>query len=272
LVANEHQSESFLIGAGRGELIGDTNPFQETSIMVDLIALRAANAHRWAHAKLTRGPEFSPVAQHLCSPAAKQRYLAVSVRTGVPWFVIAVIHQRECAQSWAGSIAQGDSWNKSRFMCRQAADRSNPGKTRPSTPSSTARLTPRNKDWSIGGILTLLEQYNGLGYASRGRASPYIWSGTDQYVAGKYVANHVFDASAVDHQLGCAGLILVMAAIDATVQAGTPAPSNVVPFVRTTAQPVIAPHPDSVPPKPSIANPAPGSIGAWLSHFFNKAA
>jgi hypothetical protein len=27
--------------------------------MVDLVALRAANANRWAHAKLTLGPEFS---------------------------------------------------------------------------------------------------------------------------------------------------------------------------------------------------------------------
>jgi len=63
----------------------------------------------------------------------------------------------------------------------------------------------RNKDWSIGGILTLLEQYNGLGYASRGCASPYIWSGTDQYVAGKYVADHVFDPSTVDRQIGAAG-------------------------------------------------------------------
>src|SRR5262249_53479695 len=80
--------------------------------MVDLVALRAANANRWAHAKLTRGPEFAPVAQRLLAALAKQRYLAVSARTGVPWFVIAVIHQRECAQSWADSIAQGDPWNK----------------------------------------------------------------------------------------------------------------------------------------------------------------
>jgi hypothetical protein len=29
--------------------------------------------------------------------AAKQRYLAVSARTGVPWFVIAVIHERKCS-------------------------------------------------------------------------------------------------------------------------------------------------------------------------------
>ena len=51
----------------------------------------------------------------------------------------------------------------------------------------------RNKDWSIGGTLTKLEQYNGLGYAARGRPSPYIWSGTDQYKSGKYVRDGVYD-------------------------------------------------------------------------------
>ncbi len=134
-----------------------------------------------------------------------------------------------------------------------------------------APYAARNKDWSIGGILTLLEQYNGLGYASKGLPSPYVWSGTDAYVAGKYVADHVFDPKAVDKQLGCAGLILAMAAIDASVQAGHAA-SNVVPFIRKTAQPVVAPHPDSVAPKPSITNPAPGSLGAWIAHLIKKAA
>ena len=51
----------------------------------------------------------------------------------------------------------------------------------------------RNKDWSIGRTLTVLEQYNGLGYAARGRPSPYIWSGTDQYRSGKYVRDGVYD-------------------------------------------------------------------------------
>jgi hypothetical protein len=79
------------------------------------------------------------------------------------------------------------------------------------------RLQLANKDWSIGGTLTMLEQYNGLGYASRGRPSPYIWSGTDQYVSGKYVRDGVYDPSAVDQQLGCAGLLMAMMALDPTI-------------------------------------------------------
>jgi lysozyme family protein len=240
--------------------------------MVDLVALRAANADRWAHAKLTRGPEFTPVAQRLVAAAAKARYLPVSARTGVPWFVIAVIHQRECAQSWAGSLAQGDPWD--RKSTHVPVGRGPFKSWEDAAVDALVNCGPyaaRNKDWSIGGILTLLEQYNGHGYASRGLPSPYIWSGTDVYLGGKYVADHVFDPRVIDKQLGCAGLIMAMAALDASVKAGAPA-SNVVPIVRKTAQPVIAPHPDSVAPKPSITNPAPGSLGAWITHLFHKAA
>jgi lysozyme family protein len=78
--------------------------------MTDLVALRAANAKRWTNAKLTRN--FSSVASHLVAPNAKGRYQSVEAKTGVPWFVIAVIHERESSQDWTGSLAQGDPWNK----------------------------------------------------------------------------------------------------------------------------------------------------------------
>jgi lysozyme family protein len=71
--------------------------------MTDLAALKAANAKRWANARLTR--DFASVAKHLVSPLAKPRYQAVAAKTGVPWFVIAVIHERECSQDWTGSLA-----------------------------------------------------------------------------------------------------------------------------------------------------------------------
>jgi lysozyme family protein len=147
--------------------------------MTDLVALRAANANRWAHAKLARTPEFSPVAQRLFAPAAKQRYLAVSSHTGV----IAVIHERGCSQSWARSVAQGDFYDSKSTHVPAGLG---PFKSREDAAVDAlvncAPYAARNKDWPIGGILTLLEQYNGLGYASKGLPSPYVWSGTDVYV------------------------------------------------------------------------------------------
>ena len=72
-------------------------------------------------------------------------------------------------------------------------------------------------DWSIGGALTLLEQYNGLGYASMGIPSPYVWASTDQYHAGKYIADGHFDPHAIDHQVGCAALLARMSLIDMSI-------------------------------------------------------
>ena len=79
--------------------------------MVDTNALTQVNAKRWANAKITRSG-FASVAKHLTDPTAKARYQVVSAKTGVPWAFIAVAHERECSQNWAGSLAQGDPWNR----------------------------------------------------------------------------------------------------------------------------------------------------------------
>jgi lysozyme family protein len=173
--------------------------------MTDLNALKTANAARWANAKLTRN--FASVASHLVALNAKQRYQTVEAKTGVPWFVIAAIHERESSQDWTGSLAQGDPWN--RVSTHVPAGRGPFNCWEEAAIDALVNCAPfvaRNKDWSIGGLLTMLEQYNGLGYASRGLSSPYIWSGTDQYKSGKYVRDGVYDPNAVDIHLGCAGL------------------------------------------------------------------
>ena len=72
-------------------------------------------------------------------------------------------------------------------------------------------------DWSIGGALTLLEQYNGLGYANRGMPSPYIWASTNQYSHGKYTSDGHFDPHAVDRQIGCAALLRRMTILDPSI-------------------------------------------------------
>lgn len=197
---------------------------------VDLGRLKDANIRRWNAAKLTRGPEFLPVARRLV--AAKARYLAVSAKTGIPWPFIAVTHQRESSQNWSRSLAQGDPWD--RISTRVPAGRGPFRSWEEAAYDALVNCHPhaaRNKDWSIGGLLTKLEEYNGLGYAggpssSKGpnagkkfppQASPYIWSGTDQYKSGKYVADHDFRPEAVDKQLGCAGLIMAMMSLDPSI-------------------------------------------------------
>jgi len=65
-------------------------------------------------------------------------------------------------------------------------------------------------DWSIGNILYLFEEFNGLGYRKYHKSvpTPYVWSFTSVYTKGKYVADGKWDANAVSQQPGCAAYYL----------------------------------------------------------------
>ena len=182
--------------------------------MPDTAALKAANERRWASVKLTR--DFTSIAKRLV--AAKPRYQAVEKRTGVPWPFIAVTHQREASQNWKTQLGQGDPLD--RVSTHVPKGRGPFSTWEDGAYDALVNCPPyaaRNKDWSIGGTLAMLERYNGLGYASRGVPSPYLWSGTDKYSAGKYVADGVYDPNHVDRQPGCANLLKAMMALDPTI-------------------------------------------------------
>ena len=181
--------------------------------MVDLTALTAQNATRWTTAKINPPlvTKFAAVATRLCNLQLRTSYNAVSKLTNVPWWVIAVIHERECSQSWECNIAQGDPWT--RISTHDPAGRGPFSSWQNAAVDALTNCPPHAakwSDWSPGGTLTLLEQYNGLGYAMRDVPSPYIWAGTDQYVSGKFTRDHFYDPHFVDPQLGCAGLLLAM--------------------------------------------------------------
>jgi lysozyme family protein len=236
--------------------------------MADIAALIAANQRRFAVARLltAKGGAFRATARRLV--AERDRYQRVARMTGVPWYVIAVIHEREASQRWDASIAQGDPWNHvSTHVPRGRGPFASWEEAAVDALVNCAPYAARNKDWSVGGTLTKLEEYNGLGYASRGRPSPYVWSGTDQYVSGKYIRDGVYDPDTVDSQLGCAGLLLAMMWLDPTITLTgmtiSPATTPTVPVTPTSLKP--SSRDVAKPLPPSITNPAKGSIGAAIA-------
>src|SRR5437762_3258732 len=129
--------------------------------MVDVIALRTANTVRWASAKVTRN--FSAIVDDLVE--AKSRYQAVEAKTGVPWFVIAVIHERESSQNWSRSLAEGDPI--SRVSTHVPAGRGPFASWEAAAIDALVNCGPylARKKWrDAGEILTNLELYNGVGY------------------------------------------------------------------------------------------------------------
>ncbi len=190
--------------------------------MVDLIPLRTANLGRWNRMVLKHDFElaFEHVARKLLE--AKSRYRSVTARTRVPWAIIAVIHERESSQSWRANLAQGDPWDKPSIHVPRS--RGPFGSWEDAAIDALVNCPPftaKNTNWSIGGSLTMLEEYNGLGYQLiHHMASPYLWAGTNQYIKGKYIADGHFDPDAGDHQLGCAGLLRAMVKLDETIDDG----------------------------------------------------
>lgn len=178
--------------------------------------LKAKNKERWdnMHISAAKGPLFKAVADRLIFQ--KPRYQAVSKALAdkgytIPWEFIAVAHQREASGDFTKYLGNGQALNKKTTIVPKGRG--------PFTSweegaidalLNAAPYAAKNKDWSIGGTLTKLEEYNGLGYASKGLPSPYVWAGTDQYKSGKYVRDGVYDPNHVDTQLGCAGLLKFM--------------------------------------------------------------
>jgi len=210
--------------------------------MTDINALKQANAKRWADAKLTR--KLGLAAKSLI--ASKPRYQTVEAKTGVPWWVIAVIHEREASQNWNTQLGQGDPLNKVSVHVPKGRG---PFKTwEDGAVDALVNCSPyaaKWKDWSVGGALTLLEMYNGLGYANRGKPSPYIWAGTNQYTSGKYIRDRVYAPNTVDSQPGCAGLLMTMMAIDPSIKFADSAQTPIPPEI--TLPPIGSTRPDLAP-------------------------
>src|ERR1700733_9459741 len=135
--------------------------------------------------------------------ANKARFLRVTNLTHVPWDVIAVIKEREAGvdPNFKGFLGNGQmiigTGQKSTLV---PADRGPFSTWEGGAYDALVNCPPfarRWKDWSIGGKLTLLMEYNGEGYWEMGVSDPYIWAFTDQYVKGKYGRDGHYDPNLV---------------------------------------------------------------------------
>jgi lysozyme family protein len=64
-----------------------------------------------------------------------------------------------------------------------------------------------NPDWSLPRLMYSWEGYNGWGTRSRGINTPYLWSYSNHYTKGKYVADGQWDPDAVSKQCGAAVIL-----------------------------------------------------------------
>jgi lysozyme family protein len=191
------------------------------------------------------------------------RYEAVGGPLGIPWYVVAVIHNMEASQKFTGHLHNGDPLSARTVHVPKGQPQSG---SPPFTweVSATDALTSHGlamwNDWTIPGTLYCIEGYNGWGYRAYHPAvkSPYLWGGSNHYTSGKYVADGTWSDTAVTAQIGAATLLRRMAERhDIAIQSHIPDADLASAFATQSALFTYS---------PKVVTPG----GASLQHYLNQ--
>lgn len=182
-------------------------------------ATAAGYRNLWSRAEIdaARRDDAAVLAERIGK--VKSRYGAVQAATGVPWPVIAALHVRESDLSFAGHLHNGDSLCARTKRVPKGRPKVAHGPPYGWEESAIDALTmpahrlDRVGNWSVERILYECERYNGWGYLGKIN-SPYLWSWTNLYHAGKYVRDHVYSPTATDAQPGCVAVFKSLIASD----------------------------------------------------------
>jgi lysozyme family protein len=182
-----------------------------------------------------RQPEINAAVQKMI--AHKARYQGVASSAGVPWTVIAVNHELECAQSFDKHLHNGDPLSAKTVHDPKGRPPGNPPWTWEQSAADALTEYARWKDWSLAGTLFMLERYNGVGYRLYHPSvlSPYLWSYSTHYVAGKYASDGVWSPTLVSKQTGAAVLLRRLAELGESGFADQPAAAAAAPLVVSYA-------------------------------------
>lgn len=138
------------------------------------------------------------------------RYKEVEAATNVPWYVVALIHEMEADCDFTKHLHNGDPLTQRTVH----VPKGRPTTGKPPFPWVVSAIDAVKgyqwTDWSVPGVLYLLESFNGFGYTYRGINSPYLWSKTNHYTRGLYVADGKYDPNAQSSQIGGAILFKYM--------------------------------------------------------------
>jgi lysozyme family protein len=161
---------------------------------------------------------------------ARGRYDRVAAEAGVPWHVIAAIHCLETSIDFTRHLHNGDplTARTTHVPSGRPASGEPPFTWEVSAADALAlKKLSADTDWSLAGTLFQLERYNGFGYRLRHPdvLSPYLWSFSHHYKAGKFVSDGKFSATAVSRQCGAAVLLRRLAERGVVTFADQPAPS-----------------------------------------------
>jgi len=152
----------------------------------------------------------------------REKYEAVGL---IPWELTGTIHEMECSGSFNQHLHNGDPLKRQGVPAKTVNVPAGRGpfpnwsasaadaigmKIKPLAAETLAAI----KACYIPSWLWFLERYNGTGYRGKGINTPYLWSFTNHYERGKYVADGKYDPSYVSGQAGAAAILKVLREIE----------------------------------------------------------
>lgn len=182
--------------------------------MPPLEQLRSEYEQLFASAEIR--PERSSAVRDYASRIVQNRarYEEVAKETGVPWFVVGLIHGMEASFNFNAHLHNGDSLKARTVRVPTGRPKiwNPPNDWQSSAIDALAyyRLD-KERTWWLPETLYRLENLSGW----RTRLlhninTPYLWSFTNHYTKGKFVADNVWDPNAVSKQPGAAAILKVL--------------------------------------------------------------
>jgi len=150
--------------------------------------------------------------------AHKDRYLKIQEATGVPWYLVGLIHLREADGDFSAYLGNGDPLS---HPTRHVPKNRGPFPSFEAGAIDALKLDKLSDvhDWRLEKMLYYSELFNGTGYDMRGLPAPYVWGGTNIQRPGKYVKDGPggWRANVWDTQPGVAPVLQIISKLDPSV-------------------------------------------------------
>lgn len=142
----------------------------------------------------------------------RARYEFMQAETGVPWYMVGVMHLLEGSCNFGTHLHNGDTLKaRTTHVPAGRPKTGNPPFTwEESAEDALAYDSIKPPLETIGQQFAALERFNGMGYRKKGVWTPYLWSGSEHYARGKYVSDGKYDPLAVSDQVGAACVYRVL--------------------------------------------------------------
>jgi lysozyme family protein len=162
-----------------------------------------------------REAELESRARIIIARAADENWQLVTAATGMPKIWGMASFERESGSDYARSPAQGDPW---RHVSTHVPKGLGPYKSWAAAAIAAYRIDHLDHvgaaNWTWARACYEGELFNGFGYRAHGIHTPYLWSWSNIYTRGKFVADGAFDAGEKDQQCGMIPLMVALTRID----------------------------------------------------------